>query len=88
MDIGQIGPQQGGNDHGPEDEQTAHCWNALFAEMGLWPVLSDDLTDVQPFEPPDKGRPNQQAENQRGDGGADGPKGNVAEEIEQGILSM
>ncbi len=80
--VGKVCPEQGGVDHGEDDQHAAHCRDTFLLQVGLRTVFPNHLAELQFFDVTDKGGGNQDKEKESGYSGTNGPERDVAEHIE------
>jgi len=86
--IHEIGPEQSGQHHGKDDEQTAHRRGAALGQMPLRPIVPHLLPQLDILKLLDQPR-GQHEGNQKGrNRGVDDPKAQVSEDIENGKLGV
>ena len=81
--VGQVSPQQRGNQHADDDQHAAHGGRAGFLLVGLWAVLANVLADLEFAQAMNDRRSDDQSDEQCGQAGEDGAKRQIAEDSER-----
>ena len=81
--IGGIGPEHRGQQNGDDDEHAAHGGRAGFFLVRLRAVFADVLADLEFAQLLDDVGPDEQRDQQRGEGGEGGAKREIAEDPER-----
>ncbi len=84
-DVGvvEVGPEEGGHDDGDDDQDAAHGGGAGFLLVRLGAFLADVLADLEIAQVVDHPGAEGDAKKERGEAGAGGAEGGVAEDAER-----
>ena len=83
--VGEIGPQQGGDEDRDQDEHPAHGGGARLGVMRPRTVLADDL--AEPAQAPNRRRPDGESDEERGEDRAYRAQREVSEDPEAAVHS-
>ena len=62
---GQVGPEQGGDRDGEDDQDAAHRRSPFLGEVGIRPVFPNRLADLELLEPSDQPGADDKADDER-----------------------
>jgi len=80
--VVQVGPQQGADADGRQDQRAAHCRGAGLGQVRLRAVITNRLTNLQVLQGADHPRPQKQRQRQRGQHTQDPAQGQVLKDRE------
>ncbi len=80
--VGEVGPEEGGDEDPGEDQHPAHGRRPRLGLVGLRPLLADVLADLQAAQALDHPRPQHQHQEERGQARHRGAEGDVADDVQ------